>query len=271
MAPRQFETIEVVEPFPGVREIAFNRPQRFNSFTPQVYDDWLAALQDAASDDSVRVVVITGRGKFYSSGQELALPSGKAAEDPAAYLAERAKVTKSIGDTLITFPKLLIAAVNGPSIGYSCTSLGLMDIVYAVPEATFRTPFMDLALAVEGCSSILFPRIMGPSKANEMLFLGVEYSAQEWERMGMIARIIPADRLRDEVLAIAKKAAGYSPTAMAKSKNLVVGALRDRLLETNAKEMELVEERMNSQEFVQAVMKFMAATAAKKKAKKANL
>jgi peroxisomal 3,2-trans-enoyl-CoA isomerase len=83
-----------------------------SSLSPQAYDEWLAALQDASKDPSVLVTILTGRGKYYSSGQELALPKGDAV-DPEEFLKERARVTVEIGETMINFPKLLIAAVNG--------------------------------------------------------------------------------------------------------------------------------------------------------------
>ncbi|KAJ3195511.1 Enoyl-CoA delta isomerase 2, mitochondrial, partial [Dinochytrium kinnereticum] len=205
---RSFKTIEVLDLGNGVREIAFNRPEKFNAFSPQLYDDFLAALQDATADETTKVTILTGRGKFYSSGQELSAPA--ASENPAAYLRHRANVTTQIAETLINYPKLLIAAINGPAIGYACTSLAICDLVYSVPHATFNTPFMELALAVEGCSSILFPRIMGNAKANEMLLLGAKYTAEEWERLGMITRILPADNFLEQVRAIAQKAAGFS-------------------------------------------------------------
>jgi enoyl-CoA hydratase/carnithine racemase len=135
---------------------------------------------------------------------------------------------------------------------------------------------------------------MGPAKANEMLLLGTTYTAQEWEKLGMItyvtlqfspfcmstyqvtnstrktflfwfhfffffflSRILPSNDFHSSVRAIALKASKFSPTALRKSKNLIVRELRPRLLEANKVEMDLVLERMKSAEFQQAVMKFM--------------
>ncbi|KAJ3112668.1 Enoyl-CoA delta isomerase 2, mitochondrial [Phlyctochytrium bullatum] len=255
MVIRSFKTIEVVDLGGGVREIAFNRPEKYNAFSPQVYDDLLAALQDAATDPTARVTILTGRGKFYSSGQELTSPPTDV--DPVEFINFRGSVTRKVADTMINFPTLLIAAVNGPVIGFACTSLTLCDLVYSVPHATFNTPFMELALAVEGCSSLIFPRVMGHAKANEILLLGEKHTAQEWEQMGMITRILPADNFLEQVRAIAKKAATFSPTALAKSKRLIVNQLRDRLIETNRVEMDLVVERMLDPEFAEKVFEFM--------------
>jgi Delta3-Delta2-enoyl-CoA isomerase len=72
-------------------------------------------------------------------------------------------------DALIDYPKMLVAAVNGPVLGIACTTLALCDFIYCSDDAFFATPFMDVALCAEGCSSVLFPRILGPMRANEML------------------------------------------------------------------------------------------------------
>lgn len=97
--------------------------------------------------------MLTGIGSYYSSGQELELPSG---EGPG--LKERLQVTQDLTDALIDFPKPLIAAVNGPAVGYAVTTLALCDMVFCTPMATFTTPFMKLGFCAEACSSYLFPR-----------------------------------------------------------------------------------------------------------------
>ncbi|KAJ3180770.1 hypothetical protein HK101_009940 [Irineochytrium annulatum] len=266
-------SVEVLDLGSGVREIAFNRPAKFNSLNPDTYDAWLAALREAAADPEVLVVILTGRGEYFSTGQELAMPNIEGSLED--YLEVRGKVTHDIVDAMIEFPKILIAAVNGPAFGVACTTLGLCDLVYCTPTATFTTPFMSLALAVEGGSSLTFPRVMGPARANRMLLLGETMSADEWERMGMISsltqvtaynrKILPKETFVKDVRDIAHKASKLSPVAVAKSKALIVNQLRDRLKSTNVTELNLVKERMQSDEFIAAVMSFMSKS--KKKAK----
>ncbi|KAG0935790.1 hypothetical protein G6F32_010299 [Rhizopus arrhizus] len=118
MSVPKLETVAITLFKNGVAEIAFNRPKRYNALSPQSYKDWLHALKWAADTNDVKVAVLTGRGKFYTSGQELVLP------DPDKKEMQR--------------------AVNGPSIGFGTTTLALCDVTYAVPEATFTTPFMKL-------------------------------------------------------------------------------------------------------------------------------
>ncbi|KAI8993489.1 ClpP/crotonase-like domain-containing protein [Pilobolus umbonatus] len=262
------ETIEITKFDNGVTEIALNRPTRYNALSAQSYRDWLVAIRWAAADDEVKVVVFTGRGKFFSSGQELTMRD--LGEDVEAEMARRRQTTKSVVTEMINFPKLLIAAVNGPAIGFGATTLALCDIVYSVPHATFNTPFMKLGFCAEACSSILFPKIMGQSKANEMLLLGKTFTAQEMADCGFISKIIPADVFRETALASANLAAEYSLEAMKATKKLIRDVDRETLYKVNEEEMRVLDVRMTSNDSIESVMKFMS-QAAEKKAKKAKL
>ncbi|KAG0734477.1 hypothetical protein G6F57_014790 [Rhizopus arrhizus] len=240
MSVPKLETVAITLFKNGVAEIAFNRPKRYNALSPQSYKDWLHALKWAADTNDVKVAVLTGRGKFYTSGQELVLP------DPDKKEMQR--------------------AVNGPSIGFGTTTLALCDVTYAVPEATFTTPFMKLGFCAEGCSSLLFPRIMGPSKANEMLLLGRTFTAQEMVDCGLISRLIESDGFRDKVLAIADQAAQFSVSAVRTTKRLIRGIDVELLEKVNREEMHALGERMESAESIESIRQFIEA-GKKKKAK----
>ncbi|KAF1807657.1 ClpP/crotonase-like domain-containing protein [Mucor lusitanicus] len=270
MSVPKLETIEITL-FPnGVAEIAHNRPKRYNALSPQSYRDWLTAIKWAANDDNVKVVVLTGRGKFYTSGQELALPD-LSDGDIEEEMARRRQTTTDVVSQMIAFPKLLIAAVNGTSIGFGTTTLALCDVVYSVAEANFSTPFMKLAFCAEGCSSVLFPRIMGPSKANEMLLMGRTFTAQELVDCGFISRIVPTEGFRETILGLAGEASKFSTEALKVTKDLIKGIDRDLLEQVNQREMKALGERMGSSDSVESIMRFLEESAAKKAAKKAKL
>lgn len=91
--------------------------------------------------------------------------------------------------SFIRFPKLLVAIVNGPAIGIAATVIALCDVIYASEQAYFYTPFTRLGLCAEGCSSVTFPKILGTSKASEMLMLNHKMSAQEALRFGFVASV----------------------------------------------------------------------------------
>ncbi|KAI8877564.1 ClpP/crotonase [Backusella circina FSU 941] len=262
------KTLEITLSRTGVAELAFNTPARYNALSPQVYRDWLEAIQWASKCNDVKVTVITGRGKYYTSGKELMEPD--LSPEGLETTKKRRLVSKTLVDELIKFPKLLIGAVNGPAIGFGVTSLALCDVIYSVPEATFTTPFMKLAFCAEGCSSVLFPRIMGSSKANEMLLMGRTFTADELERCNFISRLIPKDSFRTDVLALAEDAAKFSVEAMKVTKELVRGVDRDLLLEVNDVEMKRLTEIMASKESQDRVMQFVNDAKKKKAAKLAK-
>ncbi|KAG2222157.1 hypothetical protein INT45_007174 [Circinella minor] len=247
MSVPKFDTLEITVSRNGVCEIAFNRPKVLNAFNADAYENWLSAIKWAKTADSVKVVVFTGRGRFYSSGQELAKQ-----DKPK----ERRNSVKYLVDELITFPKLLIASVNGPAYGISVTTLALCDVVYCVPHATFTTPFMKLGFAAEGCSSYLFPKIMGHSRANEMLLMGRTFSAQEMVEGNMVARIYPAEGFRETVLKLAEDAAKFSADALATTKKLSRDAERETLLNVNNAEMAALAIRTTSKDSIETVRRF---------------
>ncbi|KAG0768402.1 hypothetical protein G6F66_002356 [Rhizopus arrhizus] len=249
------ETLEITLTSMGVAELAFNRPNRYNALSPLAYRDWLAAIQWAAQCDDVKVVILTGREKYYTSGQELQVPDLSPAGIESA--KQRRHVTKTLVDEMINFPKLLIAAVNGNAIGFGVTTLALCDIVYSVPGATFNTPFMKFAFCAEGCSSVLFPRIMGISKANEMLLMGRTFTAEELVQCGFISRLLPADNFHEQVLNIAEESAKFSTDALKVSKKLIRDVDRQQLLKINEIEMEKLTERMKSKDSIDKIMKFV--------------
>ncbi len=99
----------------------------------------------------------------------------------------------------IDFPKPLLAAVNGPAVGIPVTSLGLCDVVFASDRATFHTPFASLGQSPEGCSSYIFPKIMGQAKANEVLLFGRKLTAQEAFDRGLVTEIFPDSSFQEDL------------------------------------------------------------------------
>ncbi|KAI9030101.1 ClpP/crotonase-like domain-containing protein [Phycomyces nitens] len=265
----QLKTFAVSLSSTGVAEIAFNRPERYNSLSPLAYEEWREAIRWAAKCEDVKVTVLTGRGKYYTSGQELSIPE-MTPEALEAYI-KRSEVTKTLTDELINFPKILIAAVNGKwhAIGYGVTTLALCDVVYSVPDATFTTPFMKLSFCAEACSSVTFPRILGTSKANEMLLMGRTFTAKELEQAGLISRTFPTENFNEQVMKLAEKTAEFSVNAMKITKELVRSVDRELLLSTNVVEMERLQECMMSSDSIESMMRFFEESQKKKKAKAA--
>ncbi|KAG0358712.1 ClpP/crotonase-like domain-containing protein [Gamsiella multidivaricata] len=268
--PTDLDTFDIKLLDHGVAVIAFNRPKKYNALNPQVYDQWGRALEWARKSEDVRVVVLTGNGKYYSSGQELAIPSSDELEEAGGadnVFKKRSVFTMKVVRELVHFPKLIIAAINGPVIGFGVTSTALCDVVYSVPDATFNTPFMQLGFCAEACSSVVFPRVMGYSRANEMLLMGRKFTAEEMKEAGVVARIFPKETFMEEVLKLATASAKFPPNAMKETKALIRDPDFDFLDKVAEREMELLGKRMSSDESAQAIMEFMMAKHDRKQSK----
>ncbi|KAK4825888.1 hypothetical protein QYF61_003244 [Mycteria americana] len=157
-----YETI-LVTTKNNITKIMFNRPDRKNAINHKMYREIIKALEEAGKDDST-IAVITGNGDYYSSGNDLNNFTNVQPSEMEKMAKEGAVLLKEFVGHFIDFPKPLIAVVNGPAIGICVTVLGLCDIVYASDRATFHSPFSQLGQSPEGCSSYLFPKIMGLAK-----------------------------------------------------------------------------------------------------------
>jgi len=177
------QTIEI-EGHAGIRIILFNRPDKRNAFNLRMASDFARAVREADSDDSARVIVVTGRGQAFCAGADMSLFAGRSDDVPESELFHPANLHK----LLLAVEKTLIAAVNGPAIGMGVTMLPCFDMVYAAEEATFLTPFVRLGLVCELGSSYTLPRLIGRQRASELLLRAKPIDALTAERWDSIPR-----------------------------------------------------------------------------------
>ncbi|XP_076334362.1 enoyl-CoA delta isomerase 2-like [Tachypleus tridentatus] len=240
----------------GITTIKFNRPMKKNALTAQMYKDIIQILSDSAKDSNSMITLFTGSGDSYCSGNDLGnfiLPSNA---DIAQLAKNASALLRNFVDAFIDFPKPLVAAVNGPATGISVTLLGLFDVVYASDKATFHTPFSLLGQSPEGCSSYLFPKIMGPSKANEMLLFNQKLTAFEAKACGLVSEVFPDATFQDDVSLRLKGLEDMSFNSMIYAKKLTRDLERDLLHEVNKNECERLVERWQSEDCIKAVMAF---------------
>ena len=242
----------------GVCRVAMNRPSKKNAINLQMYEEIQRAMSEAAADDGTRAFLLTGTGDYYSSGNDLSnFTENMPPEGPKKLAADAAAVLEQFVNAFIDFPKPLIAAVNGPAVGIPVTLLGLVDVAYASERATFHTPFTALGQAPEACSSVMFPRMMGPQAANEVLLMGRKLTAIEAKERGIVADVFEDASLHTEAMKRAKTFASLPPQSMVMSKGIVrAGMGKEALKEVNKKECELLEGRWVSDECMAAIMKF---------------
>jgi 2-(1,2-epoxy-1,2-dihydrophenyl)acetyl-CoA isomerase len=173
--------------------IVLDRPDVMNAWDKQLGVDLLAAVQDAAADDAVRVVVITGAGRAFSSGADLKAgfdPTPEGHPDVGTALRER---YHPIIAALRHMPKPVLAAVNGPAVGIGCSLALCSDLIVARESAYFLLAFVNIGLVPDGGSSLLVPERAGLARATEMAMLGERISARQALEWGLINRVAPDD------------------------------------------------------------------------------
>jgi len=192
--------------------IVLNRPDVMNAWDKQLGTDLLAAVEEAAADDSVRAVVVTGAGRAFSSGADLkagfdATPEGH--PDVGTALRER---YHPIIAGLRRMPKPVVAAVNGPAVGIGCSLALCCDLVVARESAYFLLAFVNIGLVPDGGSSLLVPERAGFARAMEMAMLGERIPARRALEWGLVNRVTADDELDGAVDELAARLAA-GPTA----------------------------------------------------------
>ncbi|XP_033494864.1 enoyl-CoA delta isomerase 2 [Epinephelus lanceolatus] len=252
-----YETL-LVTTVDDITTIKLNRPTKKNAITTEMYNEIIAALQQAAKDDSV-ITVFTGTGDFYCSGNDLSNFTNIPAGGVEAMAKQGGELLRKYVKAYIDFPKPLVAVVNGPAVGISVTVMGLFDLVYATERATFHTPFSQLGQSAEGCSSYTFPKIMGNAKATEMLLFNKKLTAVQACELGLVTEVFPDSSFQSEVWTRLKEYAKLPRNSLAFSKQLIRSLEKEHLHAVNDAEVERLVERWTSDECFNAVMSFFQA------------
>lgn len=178
-----------------VRTLTLDRPAALNAFDEALYDATTEALLGAADDPDVAVVLLTGAGRAFSAGTDLAEMQARIT-DPNFTPGEHG--FPGLIDALSRFPKPLICAVNGVGVGLGTTILGYADLAFMASTARLKCPFTSLGVAPEAASSYLLPQLVGRQNAAWLLMSSEWVSATEAFRMGLVWKVCePADLLTD--------------------------------------------------------------------------
>ncbi|GAB1599089.1 enoyl-CoA delta isomerase 2, mitochondrial-like isoform X1 [Argonauta hians] len=245
----------LVENKDSIFKITLNRPTKRNAITMDMYYEIIKALQEA-TDSNCSIAVVTGAGEYFCSGNDLNNFANVAPKDYATMAENAAVILTKFIDAIIDFPKPLIGLINGPAVGISVTMLGLFDAVYCSDKATFHTPFSALGQSPEGCSSYIFPKLMGSGKASELLLFNQKITAKEAYERNLVTAVIPHDSFADEMNSKMKLYASFPPQSMCKSKVLCRDNEKEVLKQVNEKEIRLLVERWQSKECHNAIMSF---------------
>jgi enoyl-CoA hydratase/carnithine racemase len=201
--------------------LTLNRPDSKNAFNDDLYHSVRRALDEAKADPAVAVCVITGTGDLFSAGQDLKAVANFRDEPEAG------QAFGPFSQSLATFDKPLIAAVNGAAVGIGTTMLLHCDLVLVSDTARFKLPFVSLGFVPEAASSVLLPTVIGPQAANHLLLTGAWMDAEEAVARGLAWKRVSPDQLLDQALGLARQIATAPVEHLVASKRMLLAARAD--------------------------------------------
>ena len=236
--------------------ITLNRPQFKNAFSPEMINLWNQFLKDARADDEVRVIVLTGKGDAFCSGGDIReMAEGKLRSwDMKNFVWEG---VHRIVLTLEDLDKPVIAAINGAAMGAGMDMALMCDLRVCSDKARLAESYITLGLVPGDGGAYFLPRLVGVSKALELLLTGDHIGPKEALQLGLVNRVVPHERLMEETLALAGKIASRSPLAIRMMKRAVYQAHTSTLrthLDYISSQMALVSETSDHREAARAFL-----------------
>ncbi|PJI95922.1 2-(1,2-epoxy-1,2-dihydrophenyl)acetyl-CoA isomerase [Acidovorax sp. 69] len=222
------EPLVLVTQSGAVQTLALNRPSALNSFTAELHAQLLAALEAAAANAEVRCVVLTGTGRAFCAGQDLADPAVAPDLTPGATPKDLGGVISKLYGPLCqrirSMPIPVIAAVNGVAAGAGANLALGCDLVLAARSASFIQAFTKIGLVPDTGGTWLLPRLVGRAQALGLALLGDKLPAPDAERLGLIWRCVDDAALQDEAQALAHRLAAMPVKALVATRNAMDAA-----------------------------------------------
>jgi enoyl-CoA hydratase len=238
--------------------LTVNRPDKLNALNQQVRDDMLALLDEIEADDGVGAVVITGAGeKSFIAGADIGEFAGRTPFDQ-----REAMRSPRIFDVMASFPKPVIAMINGFCLGGGCELAASCDIRIASDRARFGQPEINLGLIPGGGGTQRLPRHIGIGQAMRLILSGEMIAAEEAVRIGLVDLVAPAEELRQTTLALAAKIAAKSPLTLRVAKEAIRASQRMAVEEGILYERDLFCLCFSSEDKVEGVSAFLEKRAA---------
>ncbi len=213
----------LVQTVQGVRTLTLNRPDRLNALNTPLAEAIQAAIVEAGADDDVRVIVLTGAGRGFCAGLDLSdggpspfeAQERQARLDPLGWIGRQAL-------TLTRCDKPIIAAINGAAAGAGLSLALAADIRLMASGTRITTGYLRRGLVPDGGMAYFLPRLVGTSRAAELILSARDIDAEEAERIGLVSRVLPADGFQEAVARYAADLASGPPIAQTLAKRLLV-------------------------------------------------
>jgi 2-(1,2-epoxy-1,2-dihydrophenyl)acetyl-CoA isomerase len=238
-----------------VRKLTLNRPAALNSFTAAMHAELLPALNAAADDSSVRAVLITGAGRGFCAGQDLADPAMTGDVDVGAVIERH---YRPLATRIRSMPVPVIAAVNGVAAGAGANFALCCDFVLAARSASFIQAFSKIGLVPDCGGSWLLPRLVGRARALGLALTGDKLPAEEAERIGLIWRCVDDSALMDTAMALATKLVQMPSKALAETRRVIDAAAPLDFADAITLEANTQRELGRSSDFAEGVAAFFA-------------
>jgi methylglutaconyl-CoA hydratase len=238
----------------GVRTLTLNRPEKRNALSPELIDELLNALHDAA-DCHCGVVILTGEGPAFCSGLDLEHLATISAKTPEENRRDSENVARVLR-TLYDFPKPVIAAVNGPAIAGGMGLATIPDFTLSVPEAKFGYTEVRIGFVPAIVASFLLRQI-GEKHTRDLLLTGRLIKAQEAQHLGLVTQIVTEDQLMPTARALAQSLLQNSPQAMQSVKQLLAKHASRRLDEEIADAIDANAHQRSTEDFKEGVQAFL--------------
>ncbi len=246
----------------GVARVALNRPDKLNSFTRQMHADLREAITQCERDETIRAVVITGNGRAFCAGQDLADLSFEPGN-----MSDLGALIQDNFNPLIrriqALPKPVIARVHGIAAGAGANLALACDIVLAARSASFLQAFVNIGLVPDSGGTWFLPHRIGVARAMGLAMLGEKLSAEQAEQWGLIWRCLDDDQLDAAVSRMAGKLASMPTRALAASKQAIHAALTNELTQQLDLERDLQASLGSSQDYAEGVNAFLQKRAPK--------
>jgi enoyl-CoA hydratase/carnithine racemase len=198
----------------GIATITLDRPEKLNAFTDEMIEDWLSALEECRVSDAVRVIVMTGTGRAFTTGGDVSSFDGHAAQTARGIKARVTEGIQRLPRKIAEIDKPVIAAMNGIATGGGLDIALACDIRFAAESARFAETYVRIGLIPGVGGAYLLPRIVGMSKALEMFWTGDFVEARDAERIGLVNKVFPDAELMAGTYDFARRLADGPPLAI---------------------------------------------------------
>ena len=239
----------------GIATVTMNRPENLNAINLEMLDEMLRAIFSCTNNREVRVIILRGEGRAFSSGGDIKVMENILDQDAYTFMRDWIKRVHLLEMQLRTIPKPVIASVHGVASGQGMNLALACDLRIASESASFNQSFVRLGLTSEG--TYFLPRLVGVGKATELFFTGETISAEEALKLGILNRVVPDDKLEEETLSWAQRMAAGPTEALGRTKLLINSGYKNQLDQHLAQESSLIAETARTEDFREAVKAFL--------------